>query len=382
MKSFRQHSIHVIILIFIITAHTQTVSAQTRRWVKFRAVWSTDRLDSHRPSEFRHYLPGNRQEESLQEHGCGNHVAHTRPECWFWHLWIYRALRNRYSKLKHYLRRNRLRRSFHSEKYGWGLDVDCAGPLPLARDYDRDQISRGEWFVVLDPHNPDTVWASYYDADWGPSGPWRSTDGGATWRLLSPTGRTSYPVSAIVFDPRDSNTVYVVTNAVYQSNDGGESWKALASASGLVRLAIHPENTNILYGGTYTGALFQSTDRGVTWRQLLQLPSPPQVDVRSIVVDPQSQRTIYVGTGKGFYQITDAGSTWTAVRSASAAGGVTGLVLDPRNPRTMYTGNYGGIVEEYGRRPNLEYGEYRRPTRQSSPEYVSTIIPERFTHLH
>jgi photosystem II stability/assembly factor-like uncharacterized protein len=80
--------------------------------------------------------------------------------------------------------------------------------------------------LVVDPKQPKRVYAA---AD---AGLYRSDDAGRTWQ---PAGRglPDGPVAALALDPRQPRRLYaaVPAGAIYLSDDGAESWRALPGAS-------------------------------------------------------------------------------------------------------------------------------------------------------
>lgn len=122
-------------------------------------------------------------------------------------------------------------------------------------------------FFVFDPLAPDTIYAQGV-------GLWRSTDAGATWRLVYPDPAG---ITAILMpDDHASLTIYV----------------AGRPASRITALAVDPEDSRTLYAAM-DSALHLSADWGATWSRITALPD----GARQIYIDPRSpreQRTIYV----------------------------------------------------------------------------------------
>jgi photosystem II stability/assembly factor-like uncharacterized protein len=115
-------------------------------------------------------------------------------------------------------------------------------------------------------------------------GPFKSTDGGVTWKQLVVT--TNDPslsgvprILAMVVDPKTPSTVYAVgrfttpagfPNAVLKSTDAGATWAVVSKLSFLYTstvalLAIDPVNTKVLYTMNFNSGVEVSTDGGVTW---------------------------------------------------------------------------------------------------------------------
>jgi len=129
-------------------------------------------------------------------------------------------------------------------------------------------------------------------------------------------------------------------NGVYKSTDGGETWehKGLEETFQVGRIAIHPENPDVVYvgalgrlwGESEERGLYKTTDGGETWEKVLY------VDEKTGVIDAQMKPgepdTLLVATyerqrdgfdtndpmkkwgpGSGIWRTTDGGQTWTEV---------------------------------------------------------------------
>ena len=83
--------------------------------------------------------------------------------------------------------------------------------------------------VLIDPKQPKQVYGA---AD---TGLYRSQDAGETWQAAS-TGLPVGGVVALALDPREPQRLYAATasGALYLSEDGANSWQALAGMSGNV----------------------------------------------------------------------------------------------------------------------------------------------------
>jgi hypothetical protein len=105
--------------------------------------------------------------------------------------------------------------------------------------------------LAVDPLTANTV---YVATQLGVS---KSTDGAATFVRTPLQGN----IGLITVDPMDPSTVYAAGRPVtegdrdFKSTDGGKSWNALGQIPGrlVVTLAIDPNNTSILYAGTFAG---------------------------------------------------------------------------------------------------------------------------------
>src|SRR5882757_1691549 len=132
----------------------------------------------------------------------------------------------------------------------------------------------------------------------------RSDDGGHSWSEIT-DGLPSEFGFAAAAHPHDRDTFYVIPldpgharcmpegrAAVWQTRDGGESWRELTSGLpqehahlGVLRAAMAIDSYDVpgLYFGTSTGQLFASSDEGESWDEIASyLPAIASVEVAVI----------------------------------------------------------------------------------------------------
>ncbi len=160
-----------------------------------------------------------------------------------------------------------------------------------------------------------------------PSGYYRSSDGGASWRFVLGGGFGG----SVVFNPVNPLTVYAAVGydagvGVYRSDDGGLTWSsangvgssAIAlSNAGLVILAMATSSPSILYAsianktdGTLL-AMYKSIDGGTSWSKL---NAPNFCGTQcwafpALAVHPANPDLIFA-SGLNFYRSLDGGKTW------------------------------------------------------------------------
>ena len=209
--------------------------------------------------------------------------------------------------------------------------------------------------VLLDPTNPDVLYASMWKfrrSPWGfesggaTSGLYKSTDAGKTWNKIHngiPSGDLGRIALAIA--PSDTSILYAAvetadqkTNGLYKSTDAGASWEHLNNDFGLTvrpfyfaRLVVDPKNPDIVVKGGLSGSL--SRDGGKTFTDL----GPQHSDIHDIVFDINDSKRMYTATDGGVYRSWDGGSTFEMVEDLPVSQFYQ-VSVDDATPYNIYGG--------------------------------------------
>lgn len=191
--------------------------------------------------------------------------------------------------------------------------------------------------IVSAPSSPTTVYMGYGGYLF------KSTDRTATWQLLTDFaqmsgGGTNYPYrqngGKIAVDPNNPDIVYVgtPTEGLRYTKNGGASWNTVSSsqipnANGYYTLAFDPNNSQKIYvfscgGGTH---MYASTDGGTTWNPTTGGPT----GAVGMIVAPTSGIVWVAGTdGKVWKYAT---GSWATVLSDGGGnyGGYCTIAIDP-----------------------------------------------------
>lgn len=166
-------------------------------------------------------------------------------------------------------------------------------PKPEAAADDPHPWSLGKIWVIEPGHVPGRLWAGTM-----PGGLFRSDDAGQTWSLNEPlwrmperrqwqgvAGGEQPGISSVLIDPRnpDAMRVGVSTAGVWESTDGGASWRIINQgmhneymppgregepiAQDIHRLAQCPAQPSVVWCQHHNG-VFRSDDAGHNWREL------------------------------------------------------------------------------------------------------------------
>ncbi|HEX5475317.1 MAG TPA: hypothetical protein VFX12_11695 [Vicinamibacterales bacterium] len=270
--------------------------------------------------------------------------------------------------------------------------------------YRNDRVGASD--LVIDPSNPDVMYAALWEAyrtpyslvDGGTGGGlFKSTDGGLTWIEL--TKRPGLPTSSLLgkitlaVGPHGQR-VYAMVEArdggLYRSDDAGQTWTLADNERRLwqrafyfTRMTADPQNADVLYVMNFD--LLKSADGGRTFTKLPDTHG----DHHDLWIAPDDPRRMIDANDGGASVSTTGGHTWTSETFPTAqmyhvattadvpyqvcgaqqdtgtacmdstgqgdqfydvGGGESGYVApDPRNPDIFYAGSFGGFTTRFDR---------------------------------
>jgi photosystem II stability/assembly factor-like uncharacterized protein len=188
----------------------------------------------------------------------------------------------------------------------------------------------------------------------------KSTDGGHSWKSVFPPHPTRYPrehVTALAIAPGKPEAIYAITGdfanpsmtpaiartSIYESTDGGATWRATAVVRGRVAptaLAVDPRAPATVYAAV-SRTILKTADAGKTWQTIaddrpneLTCSCLNRGGVATLAVDPRG--TVYAAlTQGGIYKTTNGGATWIRSTSDNLLGDYT-VAVNPARPTTIY----------------------------------------------
>jgi len=206
--------------------------------------------------------------------------------------------------------------------------------------------------MAVDPTYPATVYA-------GTKGDavFKSYDGGQRWTSMR-SGLDDATISSVVnqfvFDPSDSNHVYLATTmGVFETNNGGDNWmkkmEGMKEVLMVVTLGMDYSRPEVLYAGT-SGGVYKTSNKAVRWDKVNNgLVAPDMVktsralNVTAVVVDPFVSSTVYAATLTGLYRTTDGAKSWTRIGESLADQMIIAMILDRTKPGVIYLTGRDGI---------------------------------------
>ncbi|HEY2964243.1 MAG TPA: Ig-like domain-containing protein [Pyrinomonadaceae bacterium] len=215
----------------------------------------------------------------------------------------------------------------------------------------------------MDPTTPTRLWI-------GGRFMWRTDNNATNWTRTSNAQQTGGSITAIAIAPTNSNividgaasgqlrrtTIGLTANAAsVLATTWLQTFTPRGNGNGTISwVEYDPTNANNVWAtisnfngtpnvnGTSAGHVFKSTDGGANWtladgtQTAGNVNAIPDIPAHSVVVDPNNNQRIYVGTDLGVFVSLDGGANWarettgfsnTVVESLSAVnnGGVTTL---------------------------------------------------------
>ena len=239
--------------------------------------------------------------------------------------------------------------------------------------------------LAIDPVDPNVIWAgtgetfirSHISVG---AGIYKSGDAGKTWNRmgLEKTGR----IGRVLIDPHNPDVVFACAlghaygpqpeRGVFRTSDGGKTWSQVLKVdenTGCSDMVMDPNNPRILFAGMWQlemrtsnrtsggpgSGLYKSSDGGLTWRHLTGhgLPNPPLGKI-AVAMSRKNSSRVYalIETGDGvpwnekptsrgeLWSSDDAGENWRVVsydrQLAGRAAYYTRCAVSPDNENEMY----------------------------------------------
>jgi hypothetical protein len=209
------------------------------------------------------------------------------------------------------------------------------------------ESNTGLWGGVVqgffpDPHHPNVAYAA------AQGGTFKTTNGGMDWYSADsglPAGRN---VAVIAYHPTNAlvqvAVVYAAASSLYQTTNGGASWSALAPTgidNSVNGWAWDTANSSTVYvwGGGKTGvtnSFYKSSDGGMTFTPTGNSDFSATFDSgAALFAEDSASGALYVcetnqdGSSVGVYRSTNGGAHWTIdTTGATSAYGCYALIVD------------------------------------------------------
>ncbi len=248
--------------------------------------------------------------------------------------------------------------------------------------------------VLIHPANPNIV----YVASMGPlhtaspdRGVYRTRDGGATWeKVLFVNNEVG--VIEMVMDPSNPDILYAATydkerlawklrqggpgSGIYKTTNGGTTWTRLEGGLptgniGRIGLDVFRGNPRVLYAlvenlnprpaglpqpnavGGGIGEVYRSDDAGATWRlthdRAINVGGKAPYSFNWLKIDPKNDQKVWV-TSVWVAHTSDGGRTWNDLEGGrmlfrNMFGDIRAIWVDPDDPDRLLVGSDGGVYQ-------------------------------------
>ena len=222
--------------------------------------------------------------------------------------------------------------------------------------------------IRVHPKNPDVAYVAAIGHLFGANeerGVFRTTDGGKTWKKILFRDRDT-GANDIVLDPANPNVIYAAFwqmrrspwgfdsggagSSLYKSTDGGETWTEITKNKGLpagvwgkVGVTVSPVDPNRLWAMVEAkeAGLYRSDDGGENWQRV---SSDPRLTQRPwyyfrVYADPQNVDAVYV-LNVQFHKSIDGGRTFSTINTPHSDN--HDLWIAPNDASRLIEGNDGG----------------------------------------
>src|SRR5262245_28828374 len=165
-------------------------------------------------------------------------------------------------------------------------------------------------------------------------------------------------INSIAVDPNTPLTLYAASSkagalngSVFKSADGGGSWNPASTglpSSSVDTIVIDPSSTNTLYVGTFgSPGVLKSTNGGASW-QPMNTGLAVQT-VLALAIDPLSTNTVFAGTTagstNGLFKSTNGGQSWSPAGAGLPSSLTNVIAIDPVNTQIVYVGTAAGFLK-------------------------------------
>jgi len=208
-------------------------------------------------------------------------------------------------------------------------------------------------------------------------GIYRSLNAGDSWQHLPATGHSGLiNIESLAIDPRNSDIIYAGTWYLpYKTIDGGRTWRSIKTGiiddSDIFAIDIDPRDANHVIASACSG-IYDTRNAGDNWKKVEGIPSQSR-RTRAILQHPSIAGLVFAGTTEGFWRSANGGAKNSWMVTTSRLLEINSIAVHPKNPDKVFIGtnNYGVMVSYDG-------GKSFAPTNGGfSGRFTNFILPDR-----
>ncbi len=168
------------------------------------------------------------------------------------------------------------------------------------------QPSPGQWVtpLAIHPTNETILYGGW-------TGVYKSINSGSNWTNIS-AGTITTTLADLTIAPSDPNYIYASNGAtLYVTTNDGGNWNIRTAPATINDIAVDPTNPSKIWiaCNSATNRVMVSTDAGASFTNVSS--NLPAITARTIVVDDNTPRGIYVGMNIGVYFKNEPDANWT-----------------------------------------------------------------------
>jgi photosystem II stability/assembly factor-like uncharacterized protein len=229
--------------------------------------------------------------------------------------------------------------------------------------------------IVVDPRDSNVVYVAAQGPLWAPGGDrglYKTIDGGKSWKAVLTISENT-GVTDVILDPSNPDILYASAyqrrrhvftlidggpeSAIHKSTDGGKTWTKLKEGlpkedMGRIGLALAPHNAKVIYATIEStrkaGGFFVSKDGGSSWKKVNDYSAPGAQYYGEIFVDPNDDERIY--SADVWVRVSDdGGKTWRKLDEKWKHPDNHVVWIDPTSSDHLLIGCDGGLYESFDR---------------------------------
>ncbi|MBP6402325.1 MAG: glycosyl hydrolase [Bacteroidia bacterium] len=272
--------------------------------------------------------------------------------------------------------------------------------IRIASSTDGFSINNGDWYpvaggeagyIVPDPVNSDITYGGEYDGYFSTYNKknnqyrfvsvWPEQNHGHGSIDRKYRFNWTYP---IVFSPHDNNTIYITSQVVHRTHDGGNNWETISpdltrhkpetmNASGgpitkdntgaeayanIFAFAESPVTKGVLWAGSDDGMIHVSKDDGKTWKDVTPKFSGDYALISILEASSFDAGTCYAAANRYklddtkpyLFRTNDYGTTWSLITNGIPSNDYCRVIReDPNHKEILYAGTERGIYISFNR---------------------------------